>query len=120
MFVFAFLLNIHETLLADIEAGVVLPSDDVLARMQLIGISLGSSVIEAEYNNIDSLEQAVYCSVRDLPAKRRRELNDDLGFYLSCKRMFGEVIPRRSVLQGLCCAIRKREDTVGKSWFITN
>lgn len=97
----AFLLNMHETSLMNLEMGAALPTGDVLGRMQLLGFALDDITEEAVIVRVSSLEQAVYQHLASLPLMVRQELNDDLTFYLSSKRLFDEVVRREVVLSTL-------------------
>ena len=97
----AFLLNMHETSLMNLEMGAALPTGDILGRMQLLGFELDGTVEEAVIVHVSGLEQAVYRRIAGLPLIVRQELSDDLTFYLSGKRLFDEVVHRESVLTAL-------------------
>jgi hypothetical protein len=100
----AFLLNLHETSLLNLEIGAALPTADMLGRMQLLGFSADEGQNDTVILRLSELEHAAYRHVADLPVDRRRELSDDLTFYLSSKRWFDEEVRREAVLVAILAA----------------
>lgn len=97
----AFLLNMHETSLMNLEMGADLPSSDVLCRLQLLGFAPDDWSADTVVLQVSDIEQAVYRYVASLPVHRRVEFSDDLTFYLSGKRLFDEVVRRDAVLRAI-------------------
>lgn len=97
----AFLLNMHETSLMNLEMGAALPTRDALGRMHLLGFALDHAVEDVVIAHISTLERLVYGHIASLTVSARRELSEDLAFYLSGKRLFDEAVRRESVLIAL-------------------
>lgn len=94
----ALLLNLHETSLMNLEAGLLLPSDDAVHRMSLLGFSLNTEDLEANEKSISILDRAVYDLLATASAGELHRINANVTFYLSANYYLGSVVRRDLLL----------------------